>query len=56
MSVRWVEGCLDLELQDRAQYVSEVTSQLNQHLQALVDTIIEEDQTKVSATYNDITH
>ncbi|XP_021914136.1 NACHT and WD repeat domain-containing protein 2 isoform X2 [Zootermopsis nevadensis] len=46
MPVRWVEGGLDLELPEHAQYVSDVTLQLNKHLQALVDTIIEEDQTK----------
>lgn len=56
MPVRWVEGGLDLELPEHAQYVSDVTLQLNKHLQALVDTIIEEDQTKVSAIYNVTTH
>jgi hypothetical protein len=45
--VRWVEGGLDLWLPDHAQYVTEVTSQLGKHLRAVVDTIIEEDQTKV---------
>lgn len=45
--VRWVEGGLDLQLPDHAQYVTEVTSQLGKHLQGVVDTIIEEDQAKV---------
>ena len=45
--VRWVEGGLDLQLPDHAQYVTEVTSQLGKHLRGVVDTIIEEDQAKV---------
>lgn len=44
--VRWVEGGLDLQLPDHAQYVTEVTSQLDKHLRGVVDTIIEEDQAK----------
>lgn len=53
--VRWVEGGLNLDLPDHAQYVTEVTSQLSKHLRALVDNIIEEDQAKVSATCSIIT-
>jgi len=47
MPVRWVEGGLDLQLPEHAQYVNEVTSQLGKHLQGVVDNIIEEDQAKV---------
>ncbi|XP_069676393.1 NACHT and WD repeat domain-containing protein 2 isoform X2 [Periplaneta americana] len=46
MPVRWMEGGLDLEFPEHAQYVAEVTSQLANHLRSLVDTIIEEDQNK----------
>ncbi|KAJ9600281.1 hypothetical protein L9F63_009418, partial [Diploptera punctata] len=46
MPVRWVEGGLDPELPEHAQYVADVISQLAKHLRALVDNIIEEDQTK----------
>jgi hypothetical protein len=49
-----VEGGLDLELPDHAQYVTEVTSQLDKHLRSLVDTIIEEDQAKVSAVHSTV--
>lgn len=53
--VRWVDGGLNLDLPDHAQYVTEVTSQLGKHFRALVDNIIEEDQAKVSAIYGIIT-
>ena len=47
MPVRWLEGGLDPEVPDHAHYVSDVISELSKHLRALVDTIIEEDQSKV---------
>ncbi|PSN35793.1 hypothetical protein C0J52_09490, partial [Blattella germanica] len=54
MPVRWVEGGLDPELPDHAQYVSEVTTQLAKHIRALVDNIIEEDQTKSMKSYSEL--
>ncbi|XP_049833754.1 NACHT domain- and WD repeat-containing protein 1 [Schistocerca gregaria] len=45
--VRWVEGGLNTQLPEHAQYVSEVVTQLTTHLNSVIDSIIEEDQSKM---------
>ncbi|XP_075219526.1 NACHT and WD repeat domain-containing protein 2 isoform X3 [Lycorma delicatula] len=47
MPVQWVEGGLDSNIPEHAQYMAEVQSQLTESLSAIINTIIEEDQAKV---------
>lgn len=44
--VKFVEGGLNLEVPEHAQYVSQVTAHLKKHLAEMVDSIIEEHQGK----------
>ncbi|XP_068084365.1 NACHT and WD repeat domain-containing protein 2 [Anabrus simplex] len=47
LPVRWVEGGVNMELTEHAQYITEVTAHLSKHLRSVIDAIIEEDQAKV---------
>lgn len=46
LPVKFVEGGLNLEIPDHIQYVQQVTGHLSKHLKEMIDSIIEEHQSK----------
>lgn len=44
--VKYVEGGLNLEFMEHAQYIAQVTTHLQKHLQEMIDSIIDEHQAK----------
>lgn len=51
LMVKWQEGGINPDIPEHAQYLADVAANLSKHLSSVIDTIIEEDQTKVTLDY-----